>query len=199
VTDLVKALASGGTVDAGALAREVLMVPETLRADDLLAAMRVRGVQEALVIDEYGGTAGLVTFEGLMERIVGDLGAFGTGAARIAVLPDGAAEIDGLTLVTDVNEQFAVHIDEATFTTIGGYVLGRLGRRPRVGDTIDVEGRRMRVEALDGLRVARVFLSTLERTKTTTDQAEEQPPSRGAAGPHPKKDTRLGSSGPDCS
>ncbi len=58
-------------------------MPETLRADDLLATMRLRGVREVLVIDEYGGTAGLVTFEGLMERIVGDLGAFGTGAARV--------------------------------------------------------------------------------------------------------------------
>ena len=58
-----------------------------------------------------------------------------------------------------MNEQFGLHIDEATFTTVGGYVLGRLGRRARVGDAIDVEGRRMRVEALDGLRVAKVWLS----------------------------------------
>jgi CBS domain containing-hemolysin-like protein len=159
VTDLVKTLATDGSVQSGTLAREALMVPETLRADDLLAAMRVRGVRDALVIDEYGGTAGLVTFEGLMERIVGDLGAFGTGAPQIAIRPDRSADIDGLTLVTDVNDRFDLHIDEATFTTIGGYVLGRLGRRARIKDTIDIEGRLMRVEALDGLRVARVWLS----------------------------------------
>jgi putative hemolysin len=163
VTDLVKTMAADGSVQAGTLAREALMVPETLRADDLLAAMRVRGVREALVIDEYGGTAGLVTFEGLMERIVGDLGAFGTGAPRVAIRPDGSADIDGLTLVADVNDRFDLHIDEATFTTIGGYVLGRLGRRARIGDTIDVEGRLMRVDALDGLRVERVWLSRSER------------------------------------
>jgi putative hemolysin len=162
VTDVLKALHEGsGPLTAGALAREALTVPETLGADDLLADMRRRGVREALVIDEYGGTAGLVTFESLMERIVGDLGsAFGGSAPRITVLADGSAVIDGLVLVGDVNEQFALHIDKETFTTVGGYVLGRLGRRPRVGDTIDVESRRMRVDALDGLRVAKVWLST---------------------------------------
>jgi CBS domain containing-hemolysin-like protein len=79
----------------------------------------------------------------------------------IVVLPDGAAEIDGLTLVADLNEQFDLGINEETFTTVGGYVLGRLGRRPRLGDVIEVAGRQMKVLALDGLRVAKVWLSTL--------------------------------------
>ena len=110
-----------------------------------------------MVIDEYGGTAGVVTFESLMERIVGDAGASG---GRIRVRPDGSADIDGLTLVTDVNEQFDLDIDEEVFTTVGGYVLGRLGRRARVGDLIDLDRRQMRVDAVDGLRVAKVWLST---------------------------------------
>ena len=160
VIDVVKAMAAGdGDVSAGALARETLTVPETLAADDLLAAIRRRGVREAIVIDEYGGTAGLVTFEWLMERIVGDLG----GSAerrRHLVRADGSAEIDGLTLVTDVNEQFDLDIDEDTYTTVGGYVLGAHwpARARRRRD----RGRRtqMRVVALDGLRVARVWLST---------------------------------------
>jgi len=159
VTDLVGALAAGRATTAGALAREALTVPVTLAADDLLAAMKRRGVREALVIDEYGGTAGMVTFESLMERIVGDLAAPGGAAPRIHLLEDGSAEIDGLALVGDVNERFGLHIDDNTYTTIGGYVLGRLGRRARVGETIDVEGRQLRVQALDGLRVAKVWLS----------------------------------------
>jgi magnesium and cobalt exporter, CNNM family len=168
VTDLVGALASpNARIDVAALARETLTVPETLRADDLLAEMRRRRVREALVIDEYGGTAGLVTFESLMERIGGD---FGAAAARIAVRPDGSADIDGLALVADINTQFAMHIDEATYTTLGGYVLGRLGRRPRIGDTVEVEGRKMRVDALDGLRVARVWLSkTSQKPEPTAE------------------------------
>ena len=162
VTDLLAAVtATNGSVNLAALAREALTVPETLGADDLLAQMRRRGVREALVIDEYGGTAGLVTFESLMSRIVGDLGGAGR-TGRVDAAADGSAHIDGLALVTDVNERFGLHIDDDTYTTVGGFMLGRLGRRPRVGDAIEVEGRQMRVDALDGIRVARVWLSTPE-------------------------------------
>jgi CBS domain containing-hemolysin-like protein len=160
VTDLVRVLAMPAEpFDAGALAREALTVPVTLGANDLLAEMRRRSVREAIVIDEHGGTAGLVTIESLVERIVGDIGGQFGGVARIVCRADGSADIDGLALVGDVNTQFGLHIDETAYTTVGGYVLGRLGRRARVRDTIDVEGRRMRVEQLDGLRVARVWLS----------------------------------------
>ena len=169
-TDVLKSIAAGNGSTAGTLAREVLTVPETLRADDLLTALRRRGVREAIVIDEYGSTAGLVTFDSLMQRIVGDISTSG-GTGPITVRPDGSADIDGLALVGDVNAQFGVHIDETTFTTVGGYVLGRLGRRARVGDTIDVEGRKMRVDALDGLRVAKVWLSTKD-AKETKDTKE---------------------------
>ncbi len=161
VVDLLRAMAAGESkTNAGALAREVLTVPETLGADDLLGEMRRRRAREALVIDEYGGTAGLVTFESLMERIVGEIPGEVSPQSRVTLRGDGSAEIDGLALVGDVNEQFGLDIDEGTYTTVGGYVLGRLGRRPRVGDTIDVERRRLRIEALDGLRVAKVWLST---------------------------------------
>ena len=161
VVDLVKAVSSGdANVNAGTLAREVLTVPITLGANDLLAEMRQRKGREALVIDEHGGTAGLVTFESLMERIIGEIPGEMGAQTRTVVRADGSADIDGLALVSDTNQQFGLHIDEGTFTTIGGYVLGRLGRRARVGDVIDVEGRRMQVEALDGLRVAKVWLST---------------------------------------
>jgi len=160
VTDLLKSVERGGPVNAAALAREALTVPETLPADEVLGEMRRRGVREALVIDEYGGTAGLVTFESLMERIVGDLGSTVTGSLRVNVLADGSAEIDGLVLVAEVNQQFDLHIDQGTYTTVGGYVLGRLGRRPQIGDVVDVENRRLRVDALDGIRIARVWLST---------------------------------------
>ncbi len=95
-----------------------------------------------------------------MERIVGDVPSeTGTQTGRVAVAADGSAEIDGLALVADVNVRFGLHIDEDLYTTIGGYVLGRLGRRAKVGDAIDIEGRKLRVDALDGWRVAKVWLS----------------------------------------
>lgn len=161
VKDLLRGL-RGNSDESGllSLVREMLTVPETLKADDLLAEMRNRRTHHAIVIDEYGGTAGFVSFGRLMERIVGEIGdEFGPSATHITVLTDGSALIDGLALVTDVNVQFGLHIDETVYNTVGGYVLGRIGRRPRLGDVIEVEGRRMRVEALDGLRVARVLLT----------------------------------------
>jgi len=172
LADLVKALGSGADVNAGALAREVLTVPITLGANDLLAEMRRRRVREALVIDEHGGTAGLVTFESLMERIIGEIPGEMGAQTRTVVRSDGSADIDGLALVSDTNQQFGLHIDESTYTTIGGYVLGRLGRRARVGDIIDCEGRKIRVEAIDGLRVAKVWLSKAKQLPPPEPTAE---------------------------
>jgi putative hemolysin len=172
LADLVKALGTEADVNAGALAREVLTVPITLGANDLLAEMRRRKVREALVIDEHGGTAGMVTFESLMERIIGEIPGEMGAQTRTVVRSDGSADIDGLALVSDTNQQFGLHIDESTYTTIGGYVLGRLGRRARVGDVIDCEGRRMRVEATDGLRVAKVWLSKAKQLPPPEPTAE---------------------------
>ena len=163
VPDLVRALAAPhANFSLAALAREALTVPETMKADELLRQMRRHRTRHAIVIDEYGGTAGLVTFERVMERIVGNLGGvFGEPASLVHQLPDGSAEIDGLALVTDVNEQFGLKIDEETYTTLGGYILGRLGRRPKVGDTVEEDGRTLRVDAVDGLRVSRVRIFSI--------------------------------------
>ena len=170
VTDVMKAIAAQqDTATAGGLVREVLNVPETLAADDLLSELRRRRAREALVIDEYGGTAGLVTFESLMERIVGEVPGEAGAQSRVTARPDGSCEVDGLALVADINEQFGLHIDEGTYTTFGGYVLGRLGRRARVGDTIEVEGRKVRVEVLDGLRVAKVWISKPAKKSAETN------------------------------
>jgi CBS domain containing-hemolysin-like protein len=101
-----------------------------------------------------------VTFDLLMERIIGGIGdEAGAKERRIVMLADGSALIDGLTLAADINERFGLKLDAETYNTIGGYVLGRLGRRARVGDVVDADDRVLRVEALDGLRVSRVHLS----------------------------------------
>jgi CBS domain containing-hemolysin-like protein len=161
VSDLVRVLVSPPPqFSVAAIAREALTVPETMKADELLRQMRRHRTRQAIVIDEYGGTAGLVTFERVMERIVGSLGGEpGSAVAPVRRLADGSSEIDGLALVTDINEQFGLDIDEETVTTIGGYMLGRLGRRPKVGDVVEARGRKLRVEAVDGLRVSRVRIT----------------------------------------
>ena len=164
-------------MNAAALAREALTVPETLAADDLLAEMRRRGVREALVIDEYGGTAGLVTFESLMERIVGDLGD-GAGRRASTCSPDGSAEIDGLALVAEVNEQFGLHIDEDTYTTVGGLRAGTAGtpaarrrhdRRRRPHDARGGARRDSRVAACGCRRHRDKRLAPLTRGRSDTD------------------------------
>jgi CBS domain containing-hemolysin-like protein len=140
---------------------EIPSVPLQTPAGRLLAQMRRAVAHHAIVLDEYGGTAGLVTFDDLMERIAGSGGERDDlKALRMTPLADGAAMIDGLMLVTDLNHRFGLHVDERLYNTVGGYVLGRIGRRPSVGDCVDVEGRVLRVEALDGARVAWVHLST---------------------------------------
>jgi CBS domain containing-hemolysin-like protein len=161
IKDLVRVAAERpADFSLAALVRDPLTVPVTLRADQLLATMRRQRTHHAIVIDEHGGTAGLVTLHALIERIIGEMAEGAGGLSRkIQMLSDGSASLDGLSLVSDVNERFGLHIDEATYNTIGGYVLGRLGRQARIGDVVDVEGRQMSVEGLDGLRVARVRLT----------------------------------------
>jgi CBS domain containing-hemolysin-like protein len=155
--------------------RPAVFVPEQKRVAELLREMQNKQFHMAIVIDEYGGTAGLVTFESLMERIVGEVPGESGAQSRVSARPDGSCEVDGLALVADINEQFGLHIDEGTYTTFGGYVLGRLGRRARVGDTIELEGRKIRVEVLDGLRVARVWVSKPAKNSSAEAKPGEQP------------------------
>lgn len=164
MSDLLRAAADQRTdARVGTLMHEALTVPETMALDDLLDELRAQRAYEAIVIDEYGSTAGLVMFDSLMDRIVGAPEA-GPRGRRTVVLSDGSALADGLMLVTDINEQFGLEIDEDTYTTLGGFVAGRIGRKPRAGDTVEEGARTFTVEALDGLRVARVRISR-ERQK----------------------------------
>jgi CBS domain containing-hemolysin-like protein len=150
----------GAQFDVRRLMRSPLIVPESLRLDDLLRSMQQQRIQIAIAIDEFGGTAGLVTLEDLLERIVGEVqDEFERPETEIEVLEDGSAVIDGLALIDDVNGRFGMHLDDTDYDTIGGYVFGELGRRPSEGDEISVENRTLRVLALDGLRIAKVQLS----------------------------------------
>jgi magnesium and cobalt exporter, CNNM family len=151
--------------------RSPLLVPETMRLDDLLRTMQQQRLQIAIAIDEFGGTAGLVTLEDLLERIFGEVqDEFERPETDVEMLPDGSALIDGLTLIDDVNDRFGLHLDDTDYDTIGGYVFGELGRRPDVDDEITVENRTLQVAALDGLRIARVRLSPPVAAKETNGE-----------------------------
>jgi CBS domain containing-hemolysin-like protein len=139
------------------LMRPIQPVPETIDVDELLTFMQKEGVQIVLVVDEYGGTAGIVTLEDIVEEIVGEVrGEFETAEAQsdFVVTPEGML-ISGLTPIDDVNETLGLHL-ETDATTLGGYVFEMLGRKPELGDQVETEGTLFHVEELDGLRIARV-------------------------------------------
>ena len=145
--------------ELAACMRPALSVPASLPADVLLAELKRRRTHVAIVVDEFGGTAGLVTLEDLLERLVGDVrDEFEPATLAIEPLPDGSARVDGLLLIEDINERFGLAIDDAYNNTIGGHIFGRLGRKPALGDEVQVAGWRCIVAELDGLRIARLRL-----------------------------------------
>lgn len=165
VKDLLRAMQGDDCTDCNArsLAREPLYVPETIPVNALLKRFRDNRQHIAIVLDEFGGTAGLVTLEDLLEEIVGEVSdPFDAVTPEIQTLPDGTALIDGLTLIEEVNEQLQLDLQDPNYDTIAGYVLGRLGHIPKVGETFEADGVRLKVEAMDGLRIARISLAKLQ-------------------------------------
>ena len=146
------------------LAREALFVPESIPINDLLVTFRARRQHIAIVLDEYGGTAGLVTLEDLLEEIVGDLqDGLLVEPPEIERLPDGSARLDGRVLIKEINAEFGLELTDPYYDTIAGYILGKLGRIPQVGDQVeDMEAEiRLTVEQMDRMRIALVTLTPL--------------------------------------
>jgi len=142
------------------MVREPLMVAESTNLDDLLTRMKQERTQIAIVVDEYGGTAGMVTLEDVLERIIGDVqDEFETDGDDVVLLEEGCAEISGLLSLEDVNERFDTHFEDPYYNTIGGFVFGQLGRRPEVGDAVTVDNVELTVLKLDGLRIDRIKIS----------------------------------------
>jgi len=146
-----------------------VIVPEPMYAAHLLEQMRASRSPMAIVVDEYGGTAGVVTLHDLFEALVGtgDNGADpGTADGRPAPPEDGSMLFDGLTRIDEFAEIAGVRLEDATtrgVETIGGLFAALLGRIPKIGDEVELAGRRLRVEARDGLRVSSVRVLPLAR------------------------------------
>jgi putative hemolysin len=160
--------------------RAPLMTSETTPLDDLLTEMKRQRTQIVIVIDEYGGTAGMVTLEDVVERIVGDVqDEFEQGLEDVQQLDNGHVRISGLLTIDEVGERFGLKVDEPFYNTIGGYVFGQLGRRPEVGDEIEIDGRRLRVDALDGLRIDRLVVSPAASPHSVERDEPAAPPTEG--------------------
>ena len=162
--DILRGLLTGADAPVQDIARPAFFVPGTREVEDVLADMKRQKAHLAIVLDEFGGTAGLVTMEDLLEEIVGAIydeydqvptpqGALAKGDTLGA---GGVPILRGSTEIGDVNRLLKLHLDDRDYTTIGGLLFGRLGRLPKVGDRVNLEGATFEILEMEGRRVGRV-------------------------------------------
>ncbi|MEX0907572.1 MAG: hemolysin family protein [Gemmatimonadota bacterium] len=148
-----------GTTALRDIVRPPLFVPDTKPIEQLLREMRREGAHMGIVIDEFGGTAGVVTIEDVVEEIVGEIvDELDEAAPEIDHGADGELLLSGGFAISELNELYDLRLPDEDYTTIGGFLLGRLGRVARVGDEVTIRGGVLRVLEMDGRRVARVAL-----------------------------------------
>ncbi len=173
--DLLPFFARGDKPEIRTLLRPPLFVPESITVDDLLHNFQRRKVHLAIVLDEYGGTAGLVTIEDLIEEIVGEIqDEYDTEEPMIEPISDLEARVDGRASVDDLTEHFGVELDgedREQYDTVGGLVYHEIGGVPTVGDTVEVDGLTLTVESTDGRRVGKVLV--VKRSQNGDDEAEQ--------------------------
>jgi putative hemolysin len=173
--DLLPFLAKGQAPKISAILREPLFVPESISVDDLLHNFQRGKVHIAIILDEYGGTAGLVTIEDLIEEIVGEIqDEYDVEEPMIESLSDDEARVDGRASIDDLTEHFGVELDgedREQYDTVGGLVYHEIGGVPNVGDTVEVDGLTLTVESTDGRRVGKVLV--VRRRQESDEVAEE--------------------------
>jgi putative hemolysin len=154
--------ASGPRPDIREILRAPVYIPESMTVDDLLHEFQRRKVHIAIVLDEYGGTAGLVTIEDLLEEIVGEIqDEYDVEEPMVVRLSEDEARVDGRANVDDLEDLFDTSLgleDEDEYDTVGGLIYHRIGGVPSPGDQIDVDGLTLTVETTDGRRVGKVLV-----------------------------------------
>jgi CBS domain containing-hemolysin-like protein len=184
VKDVLRAVESEGSLDADLtardLAREVLIVPENRPIDGILEDFQKQELQMAIVIDEWGSFEGVFTLEDIIEEIVGEIrDEFDEEEPAVRKLPDGAYSIDGRIPIGVVNEALGSEFESEDFDTIGGLVLGHLGRAPEVGDEVRLDGYLLRVDEVDGPRVAQVIAREAPEQELENNGARDETPPEG--------------------
>jgi putative hemolysin len=155
--DILGALRSRPGQTIRTIMRPPLFVPGTREVEDVLADMKRLKTHLAIVLDEYGGTAGLVTMEDLLEEIVGPI--YDEHDPQDRARPsDGAPRLDGSMSISEFNAEYDTALDDTDYTTIGGYIFGQLGRLPRVGDRVSVGPFTFEVVEMEGRRVKTIRL-----------------------------------------
>ncbi len=165
----------------GSLAREVKALPGSKHVLAALSEMRREGHHLAIVVDEYGGTDGIVTLEDLIEEVIGDIrDEYDTLGDESRQLVGGAVEVDGKLNLDEIAELSGLVLPEGPYATVGGYLMAVLGRLPQTGDEVEHDGFRLEITEVDGRRAARVRVT---------------PPAEDRVGSAPKPDARIASHG----
>ncbi len=174
--------------------RELLIVPESKPASELLTEFRARGIGMALVVDEFGSILGLVTLEDVVEQVVGEIHDEFDLVERPLKLADGAMVFDASLNVRDFELQYKIALpDDPAYSTLGGFALAQLGLIPQGGETFDFEDHRFTVFEMDRRRIARLKVQALPGAPGKTDGAEVE--SSGGASRNPLRE-QDGQSGP---
>lgn len=156
--DFLNALARGEG-DVRRLVKPPFFIPEMMKISNLLREMQKKRIHMALVIDEYGGVSGLVTMEDLIEEIVGEIRDEYDVESPVIQLSDGTLLIDASISIKDLEDDYGIEIPESTeYETLGGFLLTSLQKIPRIGDTVDMEGKKITVSEMVGQRIAKVKL-----------------------------------------
>jgi putative hemolysin len=183
VRDLLDPEMSSRSVRVGELVRDTLVLPWTRPILAALADMRREGTHLAMVADEYGGTAGIVTMEDLVEELVGDIrDEYDIEEAETTRHGGGDLELDGLLNLDDFEDETGIELPEGPYETVAGYIVAGLGRLPEVGDSVEHEGVRLEVRELEGRRVSRVLVRAVPAA-----DAEAEP--GAGAEPVPEEET----------
>ncbi len=151
------------------LVREVLFMPGSKRVLPAMFEMRAAGVHLAIVVDEYGGTDGIVTLEDLVEELVGDIRDEYDVEERVDRSAHGVVEVDGLLNLEDFADEVGFDLPEGPYETVAGFVVAELGRLPEVGESVAVDGHTLTVTELDGRRAARIKVVRSPRTGSPDD------------------------------
>lgn len=165
-------------VHVSEIMRPAYFVPESKKVDELLREMQKRRVHVAIVVDEYGGTAGLVTIEDILEEIVGEIqDEFDPEEVMVEHVSEHETIVDAIMTLDDVNDVLSVQLEDEDVDTLGGYVYAKLGRVPEQGDEVEAGSVRLVVEEVEGNRITRVRVVRIEAPESAAEEPAGTPES----------------------
>lgn len=176
IKDLLKYIgkAMPKTLKISTLMREAYFVPESKRCSDLFEEMTEKRLQMVIVADEYGGVAGLVTMEDLLESIVGSMqDEYDHEDNEVEQVNETTFTIDGITDIEELNELLDIQLPEGEYDTIGGFIMSEIGRIPAAGETVEAEGYRFTVTEMDERRIERVRAERMEQPEAAAEPKTE--------------------------